>query len=163
LLTGCATGWQANPTRDYAIVIEGLSADQSATVMQVADEWVAATGGFIHFHGATFTAPLDAATITITGLPTDSIQRQDGEGVLGYQLATGENSQVQLPNDTFDTVFAETTRHELGHTLGLKHTAAGTIMCADLQCAAPTITCADVQQLCTIWNCYAPSLPACAN
>lgn len=158
-LLACATGWQVNPSRDYAVVINGMNEDQSAIIMGVASEWQTTTNGFVTFHGAPSSAWGKAAgntvTITINGMPGAEIQHEDGEGVLGYQIAMGEDSYVQLPNDApFASLLAETTRHELGHTLGLKHTGAGTIMCADIQCAAQTITCADVQQLAAVWGCY---------
>ena len=41
-------------------------------------------------------------------------------------------------------------RHELGHSLGLRHTEAGTIMCANVDCASQSITCADVNQYLTL-------------
>lgn len=44
----------------------------------------------------------------------------------------------------------QTVAHELGHAMGLQHTAVGTLMAADVPDQASTVTAADVQQFWSI-------------
>ena len=52
--------------------------------------------------------------------------------------------------DDIDGAFFKTTAHETGHAMGLHHTAAGTVMCQDLDCAASAPTCDDLAQYCSL-------------
>jgi predicted Zn-dependent protease len=145
LMVSCGTGWQPNPTHNYHVQISpAFTIDQSTAIMNGVLVWQERSNGFVTFDGDP-TATTDVITIDLGTAQT--ITKEFGGGVIGETTYEGVSSRIALTSTLDPSLFAQTVQHEIGHALGLKHTIAGTIMCADTGCAAQTVTCADVARL----------------
>lgn len=65
----------------------------------------------------------------------------DNASVLIYVTRIADAAEVDP-----SALIQQTAAHEMGHALGLKHSATGTLMAADVQNQAPAITPADIDQ-----------------
>ncbi len=153
--------WQANPSHHYNLDIEGgFTGKEYTLILQGADRWRDATDGEITFGLIGYSG--DPSTITIHGMTVAEIQAKYGPEVGGECTPYGEPSWIDLSNDIDSATFEHVVEHELGHSLGLKHTGPGTVMCDSTGCSSEHITCADVRQFCQIWgDCDADHMTIC--
>jgi hypothetical protein len=118
-----------------------FSLGQSSAIMDAVLVWQARSNGFVTFDGDP-TATSDVITIDLA--TSQTITAEFGSGVIGETRYEGQSSLIYLTSTLDPSLFYQTVQHEIGHAIGLKHTIAGTIMCADVGCAAQSVTCADV-------------------
>lgn len=77
------------------------------------------------------------------------VAKRGVEGDIGVTFRDEEQDRadiyygLDLTNES--TLHVE-IRHELGHAMGLSHTGAGSLMCANKECAAENITSTDIAQ-----------------
>lgn len=164
-LSSC-TYWEPSPDHHYNLWIDDKFSDAQANDITVAaTEWQKLSNDFITFNG--FSSSPDAPdTIAIYAVDGFQLNRDcGGDSVLGCQWDEGVNSKIYADASLSGDSFLQMVRHEMGHALGLAHTAPNTIMCADNSCASLTIQCADIQQLCSVWHneCVAETMPVCRS
>jgi hypothetical protein len=86
--------------------------------------------------------------------PNSSAPNMTDDVVGDTQPAGDDNATIFLYVDRIQAaeeanpskLVQQTAAHEMGHALGLKHTATGTLMAADVENQAPAITPADIDQ-----------------
>lgn len=158
------SGWSESPTHHYDVYIDPAFSDsQIDMIIASATAWQVATNNFIHFSGTTY--PDGPDTIQVIAVADDAaVDQQCGaSNAIGCEQSNGIPSKIFIPTSANDSVFAETSLHEMGHSLGLLHRPGG-IMCSSLGCAIPHITCVDVEQLCEVWgvfSCDPSTMPPC--
>jgi hypothetical protein len=150
-LAGCS----ASPadSLDYAVLIDpSFAMDQQGAAAAGIEDWAAAVPQL----------KLTYATGTCGATPSPQqvcIQPEYAEPdppvqVVGTTYRGAEDSgTVYIFVNRIDAMAGDamgltqqTVAHELGHAMGLQHTAAGTLMAADVSDQAPTVTAADVAQ-----------------
>lgn len=141
---GCAVGWEPNPTRHYHLKIDStFSADQRQAIVDAATQWQTRSGDYV-----TFDVDPTAWTDVITFESTSWFQMsREFDGSLGESIYQGQSTRIVVLNGLEGTTFHQTVTHEIGHAIGLVHSAPGTIMCKDSLCATLEVTCADLRQL----------------
>ena len=155
-----------NPNHHYDLFVsDNFSESQANMIIASATEWQTQTGQFITFSGTSFDGGPE--TISVYAAPNGMTLDQDCGGdsnVIGCEYNESIPSKIFIDTSLSDGLFAMTSLHELGHSIGLRHTLSG-IMCASAQCASPVVECIDVQQICSVWggNCDAASMPPCAS
>lgn len=177
LFCGCSA-WQPNPIHTYKIVYADgydIANQQQITVATktAADDWTAATNGYINFTFDDFDPNIP--TITIKGEPKAQIDEESNPGVDGITHLNGSaSSYIRVGYDLNDNedLLRRVMTHEFGHSIGLIHTGPDTLMYWNLDGAATHITCADVAQMCMAWNknktdsqrdCDPTDMPACLD
>jgi hypothetical protein len=151
ILTACGS---EPSTLTYEVTIDrGFSDDQAAAIVVGLDDWTAALPG-LRFE----TTVADCGSPAPHGVciqPEHATQDQGGDDFVGLTCpGVGGDATVLLYVDRmqaagWDTpllLVAQTTAHEMGHVMGLRHTAAGELMAAQVPDQAHTVTRADVAQ-----------------
>ena len=157
---GCSM-WSINTEHKYHIVYadgkdEATLQGISFAVTDAANDWTAATGGFI-----SFTEDNDPSLPTITIHKAIDIPNGGAADTTVY--CDSANSDIYLPNNLSAVDTKQLALHEFGHALGLKHYVQNTVMYPFIQNESPHITCSDIDQLCFIWGCDPRSMPPCQN
>ena len=153
LTMACAGTFEPNPTHQYAVYIDPAFSDsQVQSIFDGLNDWETKTGGFVHFYQVSDADVLPNeisiyAATDFTALDKDC----GGDGLLGCEYADGIPSHIFLPL-TGDGSFQQVATHEIGHSLGCEHIAAGNVMCKDSGCAAMMVQCGDVQELSRAWG-----------
>jgi hypothetical protein len=156
-LAGVSVGCAGSPRYPDAVTVYVDPAFSDGGVGEVQEylDWASATGAIITpviENRACSDADFGCASIhpeTLDWIHANCNQQDAGctiwhRDLRGQWMYTGwANVYVQ---DSAEGGTAQTRLHEMGHSLGLVHTGAGTLMCKDSLCAAETITAADVEQ-----------------
>ena len=151
----CVTGCTAPIGDHYTVVVDPkLSPKYTVAVFEAYANWVEMLDGKLSIdYSTTHVCQGVSSEICIHASSHAWIVANGGsKGSVGFTEHHwwGDRSDVYLPivedeNATPATLLTIVT-HELGHSVGLLHTQANTIMCFGIECASPTITCDDADQ-----------------
>jgi predicted Zn-dependent protease len=149
-LVGCAT------TDCYELVIDpDFTPDQQAAIKEAMGEWETALGGEL-----TVTSEPIAKCVTATGhagphqicvhATTEAAMGNASEAAKNVGSGLESSADVYFPVDRDGAYthedFVMIAAHELGHSMGLRHTQAGTLMFWNEAGGGRTVTAADVAQ-----------------
>jgi len=141
------------PGLSYSVAIDpAFTTDQTEAITAGIESWVASVPELhVTYAIATCKSPdPDQVCMHPDAAPPDM-----SDDIVGDTQPTGDDgSAVLLYVDRVEAAFPrdpmkmlqQTATHEMGHALGLKHSATGTLMAADVQNQASTITPADIAQ-----------------
>jgi predicted Zn-dependent protease len=160
LLGGCFNP-SDYPTR-YQVYIDPAFGSQVNDVVQSLTAWEDSAGVRFDLTLADITCDASCgATITLHPDTLADIVRKQGSPnaigttqVWGNDLGVGHWEQTYYPGwanvYTTPTFTQQTLLHEIGHAMGLVHSGAGSLMCANTGCAAEGITGEDINQYRTL-------------
>lgn len=142
------------PPTGYSVAMDpAFTADQTEALVAAFEDWKAAIPELKLTYtvaACTQPAPQQVCVHPVTA-PPDTSQEIIGETYPG----PAASADVYVFVDRMQPVGAATTQaqllqqtmaHELGHAMGLRHAAAGTLMAADAAEQSPTVTADDVAQ-----------------
>lgn len=145
LLIACSSTSEPNPTRHYHVQLSAaFTTEQATAIMSAVNVWETRSNSFVTFDGDTSSQ----SDIIVFELATQqALNREFGVGAIGLTSYAGQSSRIDILTGLDASTFTQTVEHEVGHALGLQHTIAGTVMCANTGCAALSVTCADVARV----------------
>lgn len=163
LVSDCT--WEPSSSHRYKVYVDpSFSTLQRNEILDAADVWSTAMGGFVTFEYTDVASGDDLINVTAY---TMTQLKQWGSDTVGYTAYTGTASTtvyvpiVGLSNDDFKKV----TKHEVGHAIGAQHIGNGNTMAPNVVDQSETVTCEDVEDVCSAWGsyCLASLMPACAH
>jgi hypothetical protein len=154
--------YHALPIHKTLYLDRNIDDDELFHIMQAAMEWKHATNGQVVLDIKRLPRPyipLTNAIIVINVSPEypDILMLDNGKGpnTLGYCNSAASIEFIELVNDRMNEENSTSVvLHELGHALGLEHTAeVGTLMYPVYDEGSNHITSSDLKQFCKLYHC----------
>lgn len=152
-LPACAAAPAESPGLTYAVAIDpSFTTDEAEAITAGIESWNAAVP---QLHVTYSIAACDSpASDQVCMHPNTSPPDMTDDIVGDTQLGGDDNSTVTIYVARIEAavpmnsspLMQQTAAHEMGHALGLKHSATGTLMAADVENQASAITSADITQ-----------------
>lgn len=152
LLSACAAR-TAGPGMTYQVAIDpAFTTDQTDAITAGLQNWI------VSVPQLQVTYAIANCDVPATGqvcMHPDTSPPDMADDIVGDTQPAGDDSatiliyvdRIQAAAESDPSALVrQTAAHEMGHALGLKHTATGTLMAADVQNQAPSITPADIDQ-----------------
>jgi predicted Zn-dependent protease len=151
-LPACAANAAPGPGLTYSVAIDpSFTTDQTEAITAGIESWNAAVP---ELHVTYAIAACDSPAPNQVCMHPNSSPPDTTDDIVGdTQSAGDDNSTVMIFIDRIQAAVAspsgliqQTAAHEMGHALGLKHSATGTLMAAYVMDQASAITPADIAQ-----------------
>jgi hypothetical protein len=151
-LSACSVSTTPPPPLEYSVSIDPMFArDQIESVAAAVDAWNKAIP---ELHLTYAAAPCTAPSAQQACLSPSFDPPDPSDDVVGATTRGADDSstvkiyvaRIRATAYNVDALTQQTATHELGHAMGLQHSATGTLMAADVPNQAPTITPADIAQ-----------------
>lgn len=156
------------PIHKTLYIDRNLSEDELFIITAAAMEWHLATNGLVSYdvvrlpHRNIDIKNSIIIVIVSADFPEiialDSVKQTEEGNHMGYYYDTGYVPYIGLvPGRIEDKEYRTVIMHELGHSLGMKHTdnieGIGTLMYPDVSIGADKITDEDLKSFCQIYRC----------
>jgi hypothetical protein len=151
-LPACAATPAASPGLTYSVAIDpAFSTTETEAITAGIESWNAAVP---QLHVTYAIAACDSPGPDQVCMHPNSAPPNPTDDIVGDTQSDGDdNSTILIYVDRIEAAEAsptgliqQTAAHEMGHAMGLKHTAAGTLMAAYVMDQASSITPADIAQ-----------------